>query len=149
MKISVGADGRLPIVDKLIHSLEKRGHDVIWHGPASLEDGFEPYPTIASVVTNDVVEGRAEEAVICCFTGTGITIAANKTKGIRAALCHDAFTAKGARLWNAANVLTLSLRLTSDVVLDEILDAWFENKYEPGIDAGVDLGVSQLLELDK
>jgi ribose 5-phosphate isomerase B len=148
MKIAVGSDGRLPIVDSLIRSLEKRGHQVVWYGPKSLEDGFLPYPNIAKQVTEDVVSGSADEAIIFCYTGTGITIAANKTKGIRAALCHDAFTAKGARLWNDANVLTLSMRLTPEVLLEEILDAWFENKYNKNEDEEVDIAIQQLYDLE-
>jgi ribose 5-phosphate isomerase B len=72
-----------------------------------------------------VAEGRAEQAVVCCWTGTGASIAANKVDGVRAALCGDAETASGARRWNDANVLALSLRATSEAVLGEILDAWF------------------------
>jgi ribose 5-phosphate isomerase B len=72
-----------------------------------------------------VAEGRAEQAVVCCWTGTGASIAANKVDGIRAALCADAQTAEGARRWNDANVLALSLRTTSQAELAEILDAWF------------------------
>jgi ribose 5-phosphate isomerase B len=73
-----------------------------------------------------VAEGRAEQAVVCCWTGTGASIAANKVPGVRAALCTDAYTAGGARRWNDANVLALSLRLTSAALLSEILDAWFD-----------------------
>ncbi len=73
----------------------------------------------------DVAEGRAEQAVVCCWTGTGASIAANKVPGVRAALCADAQTAEGARKWNDANVLALSLRTTSEAQLAEILDAWF------------------------
>ncbi len=149
MRISIGADGRLAIMDMLIKSVEKRGHTVIWHGPKSIAEGFFPYPKIAAEVTADVVQQKADEAIICCFTGTGITIAANKTRGIRAALCLDAFSAKGARLWNDANVLTLSMRLTSEVVLEEILDAWFENAYKPGQDQSVDECIQYLHALDK
>ncbi|MYR56981.1 galactose isomerase, partial [Streptomyces sp. SID625] len=73
----------------------------------------------------DVAEGRCDQAVVCCWTGTGASIAANKVPGVRAALCTDAATADGARRWNDANVLALGLRLTSQPLLDEILDAWF------------------------
>lgn len=72
-----------------------------------------------------VASGKAEQGIVCCWTGTGATIAANKVAGIRAALCHDAPTAKGARVWNHANVLALGLRTTSQAVAREILDAWF------------------------
>jgi len=70
-------------------------------------------------------EGRAEQAVVCCWTGTGASIAANKVNGVRAALCADASTAEGARRWNDANALVLSLRTVSEATLAEILDAWF------------------------
>ena len=73
-----------------------------------------------------MAEGRADQAVVCCWTGTGASIAANKVAGIRAALCADAETARGARRWNDANVLALSLRTTSPALLGEILDGWFE-----------------------
>jgi ribose 5-phosphate isomerase B len=72
--------------------------------------------------------GRADQAVVCCWTGTGASIAANKLPGIRAALCVDAETARGARRWNEANVLALSLRTTSPAVLREIFSAWFESE---------------------
>ncbi len=72
-----------------------------------------------------MAEGRAEQAVVACWTGTGASIAANKVRGIRAALCADARTAEGARRWNDANVLALSLRATSEAELTEILDSWF------------------------
>ena len=72
-----------------------------------------------------MAEGRAEQAIVACWTGTGASIAANKVPGIRAALCGDAQTADGARRWNDANVLALSLRATSQAELGEILDAWF------------------------
>jgi ribose 5-phosphate isomerase B len=75
-----------------------------------------------------VSEGRAEQGIVCCWTGTGASIAANKVAGVRAALCGDAETARGARSWNDANVLALSLRSTSEAVLGEILDRWFETK---------------------
>jgi ribose 5-phosphate isomerase B len=72
-----------------------------------------------------VAGGTAQQGIVCCWTGTGASIAANKVPGIRAALCGDAETAAGARRWNDANVLALSLRTTSEAVLAEILDAWF------------------------
>jgi ribose 5-phosphate isomerase B len=78
-----------------------------------------------------VSEGRADEAILFCWTGTGISLAANKVPGIRAALCGDAETARGARQWNKANVLCMSLRTTSEVMAEEIIKAWFETEYEP------------------
>jgi ribose 5-phosphate isomerase B len=75
-----------------------------------------------------VIAGRADQAVVACWTGTGASIAANKVGGARAALAADAETAAGARKWNDANVLALSLRATTEAVLGEILDAWFETE---------------------
>jgi ribose 5-phosphate isomerase B len=96
----------------------------------------------------DVAEGRAEQAIVCCWTGTGAAIAANKVAGVRAALCADAVTAAGARRWNDANVLALSLRAVGEGVLGEILDAWFatERSAEEGDRANIER-VGQLDEV--
>ena len=89
------------------------------------------WPHVARHVAEAVAAGAADEGILFCWTGTGVTIAANKVPGIRAALCSDAETARGARLWNNANVLCLSLRRTSEVIAREILDAWFSTRYNP------------------
>ncbi|TML08691.1 MAG: RpiB/LacA/LacB family sugar-phosphate isomerase, partial [Actinobacteria bacterium] len=93
----------------------------------------------SEAAARDVAEGRAEQGIVCCWTGTGASIAANKVPGIRAALCADAQTAEGARRWNDANVLALSLRATSEAELGEILDAWFatEVSHDPGDRANI------------
>lgn len=80
-------------------------------------------------MVGQVAEGQADETIVMCWTGTGCTLVANKIPGIRAALCHDAETAKGARVWNHANVLGLSLRATPEAVAKEILNAWFDTPY--------------------
>jgi ribose 5-phosphate isomerase B len=90
------------------------------------EDDRADWAWASEAAARDVAEGRADRAIVCCWTGTGASIAANKVSGVRAALCADAETARGARRWNDANVLALSLRTTSAAVLNEILDAWFE-----------------------
>jgi ribose 5-phosphate isomerase B len=82
--------------------------------------------------------GEADTGVVCCWTGTGVSIAANKVPGVRAALCVDAETARGARRWNDANVLCLSLRSTSEVIAREILDAWFAAEPDPSEAANVE-----------
>ncbi len=129
MKISVGADERLPVVETAIAELKSRGHTIRWYGP---EPGDStPWPEVARYVAEDVAEGRVDEGILFCWTGTGVSIAANKVKGIRAALCADAETARGARLWNNANVLCMSMRLTTDAVLKEILESWFASAYQP------------------
>ena len=83
-------------------------------------------------VAETVAAGKADEGIVCCWTGTGASIAANKVPGIRAALVHDAETARGACVWNHANVLALSLRATPIPVMREILDAWYETSLSEG-----------------
>ena len=145
MKISIGADERLPVVDHVIKWLEKHGHQAVWHGP---EPGAtQPWPQIASQVAEDVTSGRADEGVLFCWTGTGVSLAANKVPGIRAALCADAETARGARLWNNANVLCMSLRRTTLSIAEEILDRWFTTQYQPN--PTDDEALKQIAELDR
>jgi ribose 5-phosphate isomerase B len=124
MRIAVAADERVGVADALLDELRRRGHEVSAHGalaPGERED----WAWASEAAAREVATGRAEQAVVCCWTGTGASIAANKVPGIRAALCADAVTAAGARRWNDANVLALSLRSTSQAELGEILDAWF------------------------
>jgi ribose 5-phosphate isomerase B len=124
MKIAVAADERTGVAEAVVEELRNRGHEPLPHG--ALADGErEDWAWASEAAARDVAEGRAEQAVVCCWTGTGASIAANKVGGIRAALCLDAATAAGARRWNDANVLALSLRSTSAAELGEILDAWF------------------------
>jgi ribose 5-phosphate isomerase B len=124
MRIAVSADERTGIADAVLEELRRRGHEPIAHG-ALAEDERDDWAWCSEAAARDVAEGRADQAVVCCFTGTGASIAANKVPGIRAALCGDAQTAAGARKWNDANVLALSLRATTEAELEEILDAWF------------------------
>ncbi|MEV4471185.1 RpiB/LacA/LacB family sugar-phosphate isomerase [Nonomuraea salmonea] len=127
MRISVAADSKDGVAERVVAELRGRGHDVVTHGALN-DDERDDWAWACELTARDVAEGRAEQGVVCCWTGTGASIAANKVPGVRAALCVDAYTADGARKWNDANVLALSLRLTSDVVLDEILDAWFAGR---------------------
>ena len=124
MRIAVAADERVGIADAVVEELRKRGHEVLTHGALS-ETERDDWAWASEAAARDVAEGRAEQGVVCCWTGTGASIAANKVDGVRAALCGDAPTAEGARKWNDANVLALSLRTTSQAELQEILDAWF------------------------
>jgi ribose 5-phosphate isomerase B len=125
MHIAVAADERVGVADAVVEELRKRGHDVLTHGALN-DDERDDWAWASEAAARDVAEGRAEQAVVCCWTGTGASIAANKVNGARAALCVDAQTAAGARKWNDANVLALSLRSTSEAELGEILDAWFD-----------------------
>ncbi len=124
MRVSVSADERVGIADAVVEELRKRGHEPIPHGALN-DSERDDWAWASESAARDVAEGRAEQGIVCCWTGTGASIAANKVAGIRAALCVDAQTAEGARRWNDANVLALSLRSTSQAELAEILDAWF------------------------
>jgi ribose 5-phosphate isomerase B len=124
MRIAVAADERVGVAEAVVEELRRRGHEPTTHG--ALADGErDDWAWASEAAARDVAEGRADQAVVCCWTGTGASIAANKVPGVRAALCADAATADGARRWNDANVLALSLRSTSEAELKEILDAWF------------------------
>jgi len=123
MRIAFGADERTPLTDMLVEELRRRGCGVEVYGPPAGQPAL--WPDVARQVAERVAAGACEQGIVACWTGTGVSMAANKVPGIRAALCTDAETARGARLWNDANVLALSLRLTSEAVAREILDAWF------------------------
>ena len=125
MRIAVAADERTGVADAVVEELERRGHEPLLHGALAAGER-DDWAWASETAARDVAEGRADQAVVCCWTGTGASIAANKVPGVRAALCGDAETARGARRWNDANVLALSLRGTSGPVLAEILDGWFE-----------------------
>src|SRR5437588_5018157 len=146
MRIAVSADELTGIAAALPEELRRRGHEPILHG--ALSDGERPdWAWASETAARDVAEGRADQAVVACWTGTGASIAANKVPGIRAALCGDAQTAEGARRWNDANVLALSLRTTSEARLSEILDAWFEGA--PSTDASDAENVAHLGEIER
>lgn len=129
MKIAIGSDERTHLTDAVVEELRRRGHEVRLFGPLAEDDAEQDWPLVSANVARAVAAGNADEGIVCCWTGTGASIAANKVAGIRAALCHDAETARGARIWNHANVLALSLRTTSEALAREILDAWFETPY--------------------
>jgi ribose 5-phosphate isomerase B len=125
MKIALGSDEKHTLTDTLVAELGARGHEVVLVGPLAPDDPDTDWPLTSARVAEAVAEGHVEQGIVCCWTGTGASIAANKVRGVRAALCGDAETARGARVWNHANVLALSLRATSAAVAREILDAWF------------------------
>ena len=145
MKIAVAADERVGVAEAVIEELRKRGHEPLPHG-ALAEGEREDWAWASEAAARDVAEGRAEQAIVCCWTGTGASIAANKVDGVRAALCLDAQTAEGARKWNDANALAISLRATSEAELAEILDAWFAGKPSP--DADDTANVEHLAEIE-
>ncbi|MBD0421393.1 RpiB/LacA/LacB family sugar-phosphate isomerase [Streptomyces sp. NPDC052309] len=145
MRISVSSDMDEPVARLLVEELRRRGHEVLAHG--ALDPGADTQWAVCSErAAREVADGKADQAVVCCWTGTGASIAANKVPGVRAALCTDAYSADGARRWNDANVLALSLRLTSGPLLAEILDAWFAG--EPSADAEDRGNVAHVERLD-
>ncbi len=147
MRIAIGSDERTHLTDALIEDLRGRGHEVLPFGPLAEHDADVDWPLVSANVARAVAEGRAEQGIVCCWTGTGASIAANKVPGVRAALCGDPETARGARVWNDANVLALSLRAISEPVAKEILDAWFAA--EPGSDGWNQQQLTRLRDLER
>lgn len=131
MRVAFGTDERTALTDEIVAELTQRGHEIV------LRVEGEPWPDVGRRVGEAVASGRADRGVVCCWTGTGVSIAANKIPGVRAALCTDAETARGARRWNDANVLAVSLRLTSTEVAREMLDAFFDTEADPGEAANI------------
>ena len=129
MKIAIASDEKTYLTDFVTRELEARGCQVVPFGPLKGED--LPWTLASEQLARAVASGEAEQGVLFCYTGTGASIAANKVPGVRAALCADAQTAQGARWWNDANVLVMSLRATSTEIAREILDAWFSEQVKP------------------
>ena len=143
MKIAIGSDERTHLTDFVIDELRKRGMEVELHGPLGGEK--LEWTDVAREVSERVSEGACDQGILFCWTGTGVSIAANKVPGIRAALCQDAKTAEGARKWNDANVLAMSLRATSPIVAAEILDAWLGS----GPEENEKRNIEKLSEIEK
>ena len=142
----MSSDCRAPLVDVVLAELERRGHTVLYSGPEA-PDAEVDWPPVTREAAERVASGEAEEAVVMCWTGTGASICANKVPGVRAALCGDAETARGARKWNHANALALSLRATSAAVAKEILAAWFDEPWST--DAWNVAQMARIAELDR
>jgi ribose 5-phosphate isomerase B len=118
VRVAFGTDEVTSVTASIQDHLAAQGHEVVVVGEG------DPWPDVGRRVGEAVASGQAERGIACCWTGTGVAIAANKVPGVRAALCGDAETARGARRWNDANVVTLGLRLTSTAVADEIVDVF-------------------------
>ena len=118
MRVAFGTDERTAVTDAVKALLVDRGHEVTVVGEG------DPWPDVGRRVGEAVAAGATDVGVVCCWTGTGVSMAANKVPGVRAALCGDAETARGARRWNDANVLAFGLRLTTATVAEELLDAF-------------------------
>lgn len=126
MRIAFGTDEPTALTGAIKQHLAESGHNLV----AAVQEGA-PWPDVGRAVGEAVADGRADIGVVCCWTGTGVSIAANKVSGVRAALCTDAETARGARRWNDANVLAISLRLVSPEVATEMLDAFVATEPDP------------------
>lgn len=126
-RVILGSDDLYACAREALDYLKKKGLEVMVSG--SLKTGRpEPWPDVAHEVALVVSRGKADFGVLVCYTGTGVSIVANKVPGIRAALCNDPETARGARLWNDANILAMSGRLVTDILVREIIDAWLSVK---------------------
>lgn len=144
MRIAVGSDEKTSLTDAVISDLERRGHTLVKIGP--LAGSPLPWPEAARLVGEAVSSAEADEGMLFCWTGTGVSMAANKIPGVRAALCEDAETARGARLWNDANVLCFSLRRTPEPIAKEILEAWFSTSYQSNPDDDACLAALNAIE---
>jgi ribose 5-phosphate isomerase B len=125
VRVAFGTDEDTPMTAALAAHLEAAGHTVMFSTSGAA------WPEVGREVAEAVSTGAADRGVVCCWTGTGVSIAANKVAGARAALCTDAETARGARRWNDANVVAIGLRLTSGTVACEIVDAFLDEATDP------------------
>jgi len=129
VKIALAYDESTHLTDFIRENLLERGFELREFSPQAGEK--TAWPRVARASAEAVAGGSADQGVLLCWTGTGVSIAANKVPGVRAALCEDAETARGARLWNDANILCLSIRRTSEVMAGEILETWFTTSFQP------------------
>jgi ribose 5-phosphate isomerase B len=144
MRIAVAADDLVGVAETVVEELRKRGHEPVLHGALNPNERAD-WAWASEAAARAVADGHADQGIVCCWTGTGASIAANKVPGVRAALCADAETARGARRWNDANVLALSLRLTSAPLLTEILDGWFAG--EPSEEADDKANIAHVADI--
>jgi ribose 5-phosphate isomerase B len=139
MRIIVGADDEGAVADAVVEELRGRGHDVTVLDRAQ-------WPDVAQAVGETVATGGADQGVLFCWTGTGTSMAANKIPGVRAALAWEPWIAEGARRWNDANVLVLSLKRTTPETAREIVDAWLAVEAPDPDEAE---NIARLTELDR
>ncbi|MEE9284976.1 MAG: RpiB/LacA/LacB family sugar-phosphate isomerase [Dehalococcoidia bacterium] len=142
-RIAIGSDEGTALTEAIVGALRQRDLDVDLFG--ALTDDDPNWPVVARKVAERVASGEYELGVLCCWTGTGVSMAANKVPGARAALCADAETARGARKWNDANILCLSLRLTSPALAEEVLDAFLTT----GVDGSEEANIQRLRAMDE
>lgn len=130
MKMLVASDEKTNLTDTVIDYLKEKGHKLVLLGHLVNKNKKWKWVDIGKEAAQKVFNGKVNEGILFCWSGTGICMAANRFKGVRAALCWDAQTAKLARKWDNANVLCISLRYTSEEVAKEILDAWFSTEFD-------------------
>lgn len=130
MKIAFGSDEKTNLTEAILKWLQEKGHTVEKFGHLTNESEKWHWADIGKEVATQVINGSANLGIICCWSGTGVCMSANKVKGARAALCWDSETAKLTRKWNDSNVLCLSLRFTSETVACEILETWFNTGFD-------------------
>ena len=128
MKLVVASDERTNLTDFVIVYLKKKGHKLIFLGDLLKKNG--KWAEIGKEAAEIVASKKVDQGIVFCWSGTGICMAANKVKGIRAALCWDGETARLARKWDDANVLCMSLRSTSEQVAKETIDVWFSTNFD-------------------
>lgn len=148
MRIAVSSDKNNHFTEALIGELTLRGHQLTLFGPIDKASTESDWPLVSSQAAEAVARGEADEAIVCCWSGTGACIAANKVPGIRSALVHDAETARLARIYNHANSLALSMRATPVQVMKEILDSWFATPTDSG-EAASDWNKQQMQRIEK
>lgn len=119
MRVVIGADDQSPTLEAVVEEMKRRGASV-----ELLEK--DQWPDVARSVGEAVSSGKADVGILMCWTGTGTSMMANKVPGVRAALCWEPWIAEGARKWNDANVLVMSLKRTPPEEAVQILDAWLE-----------------------
>ncbi len=131
MIIAIGSDhAGFELKEDIKQYLIELGHQVIDYGTNSSE--MIDYPDIVFRLAEDVVQEKAERGIVCCGTGVGVAIAANKVPGIRAANCHDTFSARSSREHNDANILTLGGRVIGKGLAREIIKVWLESQFLGG-----------------
>jgi ribose 5-phosphate isomerase B len=143
-KIGIGADGAATELKRtLIDYLEERGYEVEDYG--SEAEGVD-YPDVAVEVAEAVAAGEHDRAILCCGTGLGMSITANKVPGVRAAQCHDVYSAERARKSNNAQVITMGARVIGPELAKTVLQAWLDSEFAGGASAPK---VAKMEEIDR
>jgi len=131
MKIGIGNDHTALILkEEIVKHLESRGFETVDYGTYN-SDSCD-YPIYGEKVANAVMAKEVELGILICGTGVGISLAANKVKGIRACVCSEAYTARMSRQHNNSNVLCIGARVVGDEVAKMIVDSWLDTEYEGG-----------------